>query len=107
MCYLFQIIIIFAEVDPLSSDGYYFHALSLAQFKRIDQAFEITRECTLRVTNCQDDVFRLSAGLAVQLYPPNFDSAIDAYGELLRRNKNDFDSVRLLPPVLSNFFNPF
>lgn len=29
----------------------------------------------------------------MQLKPPNFDAAIDAYGELLRRNANDFDAV--------------
>jgi hypothetical protein len=45
------------------------------------------------VTSCADDIFRLSGGLAVQLKPPNFDAAIDAYGELLRRNANDFDAV--------------
>lgn len=67
--------------------------MSLAQLRRIDEAYELTRECTLRVTSCADDIFRLSGGLAVQLKPPNFDAAIDAYGELLRRNANDFDAV--------------
>lgn len=83
----------YVGVDPQSSDGYFFHALSLAQLRRIDEAYELTRECTLRVTSCADDIFRLSGGLAVQLKPPNFDAAIDAYGELLRRNANDFDAV--------------
>lgn len=82
-------------MDKTTSESYFFHALSLVQQNQIEAAFEITREGILRVTNCQDDIFRLSAGLAIQLQPPNFDSAIDAYVELLRRDPRDFDAVSI------------
>lgn len=89
----------------MSSDSYFYHALSFAQLQRLDEAFEVTRDAILRVTSCADEIFRLSAGLAVQLHPPNFDAAIDGYGELLRRNPRDFEAVSFISFLVDFLFS--
>lgn len=53
----------------------------------------MTQTAAMKLPKCSNNIFKLSATLAVQMQPPNFDNAVDAYGELINRNPQDYDSV--------------
>jgi hypothetical protein len=57
------------------------------------------RLITILKASCNDDTYRLVAGVAVKLNPPEFDTAINSLSQIIDRKPRDFDAVSNTAPL--------
>jgi hypothetical protein len=63
--------------------------------QQFDRAIEKLRLITVMKASCMDDTYRLFAGIALRLDPPEFHSAVDSLSQIIVRNNRDFAAVSL------------
>lgn len=81
------------ELSPRHEDAHYMQGCSWCQLKRYDLASDILQKSISLNPESSDRMYRLYSGVAINVKPPNYDSAADSYTQLLVRNPLDFEAV--------------
>jgi hypothetical protein len=66
------------------------------QLQRYDLASDILQKSIALNPESSDRLYQLYAGVAINVKPPNYDSAADSYTQLIVRHPRDFEAVSLI-----------
>lgn len=81
------------ELAPKDEEAHFLQACAWCQLQNYTQASDILQTSIALNSESSDRMFRLYAGVALNVMPPDYDSAADSYAQLLQRNPLDFESV--------------